>query len=76
MSTAELNETPADLIGAPKDDWDPLQSSTKPVHPWTTTNLGEAVPGIVCPLCTSLWARGGDLTARRVAHAVGVMSKR
>jgi len=69
-------ESPADLIGAPKDHWDPLQGSTKAVHPWTTTNLGEAVPGIVTPLCTSQWADGGDLTARRVGYAIGVMSKK
>ncbi len=69
-------ESPADLIGAPKDDWDPLQSSTKPVHPWTTTNLGEAVPGVISPLGIAYWGLPGDLTARRVGYAIGVMAKR
>jgi phosphohistidine swiveling domain-containing protein len=69
-------ETPADVIDASKDGWDPLQSSTKPVHPWTTTNLGEAVPGIMCPLNLAYWDYPGDLTARRVGYAIGVMSKK
>ncbi len=68
-------ESPADVIGAPKDDWDPLQGSTKEAHPWTTTNLGEACPGVVTPLNTAFWGLPGDLTARRVGYAIGVMSK-
>lgn len=71
-----MTETPADVIGAPKDDWDPMQSSTEAVHHWTTTNLGEAVPGVITPLGTAQWGLPGDLTARRVGFAIGVMSKR
>lgn len=74
-SPAADPESPADVIGAPKDGWDPMQSSTEAVHHWTTTNLGEAVPGVITPLGIAQWGLPGDLTARRVGFAIGVMSK-
>ena len=66
----------AELLAGPKDDWDPTHSSDLPTNHYTTTNLGEAVPGVVCPLCTSVWDMGGHTTARRVAYWVGAISKR
>jgi phosphohistidine swiveling domain-containing protein len=68
--------TVAELLAAPKDDWDPTHSSDVAVNHYTTTNLGEAVPGVVCPLCTSVWDIPGHTTARRVAYYVGAISKR
>lgn len=60
----------------PKDDWDPTHTSDAVDNHWTTTNLGEAVPGIVTPLCTSYWGVQGDLAGRRTAYNVGVLSRR
>ena len=68
--------TVAELLAGPRDGWDPTHSSDAAVHHYTTTNLGEAVPGVVCPLCTSLWDIPGHTTARRVAYYVGALSKR
>ena len=68
--------TVAELLAGPKDGWDPTHSSDVPVNHYTTTNLGEAVPGVVCPLCTSVWDIPGHTTARRVAYYVGAISKR
>jgi len=68
--------TVAELLAGPKDDWDPTHSSDAAVNHWTTTNLGEAVPGVVSPLCTAFWDLRGSTTARRVAYVVGAISKR
>src|SRR5277367_2732753 len=75
MVTAEPR-TVAELLAAGKDDWDPTHSSDAAVNHWTTTNLGEAVPGVVSPLCTAFWDLRGSTTARRVAYIVGAISKR
>jgi phosphohistidine swiveling domain-containing protein len=68
--------TAAELIAGPKDPWDPTHSSDVILDHWTTTNLGEAVPGVISPLCTAYWNHRAHTTAVRVAYNVGVMSKR
>lgn len=59
-----------------KADWDPTHTSDRVVNHWTTTNLGEAVPGIITPLGLAHWGRRGDLAARRAAYSIGVISAR
>ncbi|WP_205698869.1 PEP-utilizing enzyme [Conexibacter sp. SYSU D00693] len=54
---------------------DPLMPSERAVHHWTTTNLGEAVPGVMTPLCWSLWGPTGERAARRAAHEIGVLRR-
>jgi phosphohistidine swiveling domain-containing protein len=60
----------------PKEDWDPTHATDRSVHHWTTTNLGEAVPGILTPLALAHWGLRGHLTGVRVAYNVGAMSAR
>jgi len=62
------------VVGIPKDSWDPMQSSDREVGHWTTTNLGEAVPGIITPLGTALWGGAAHRAAWRTAYQVGVIS--
>jgi pyruvate,water dikinase len=54
---------------------DPLMPSTKSVHHWTTTNLGEAAPGVLTPLGLALWGRPAELATRRATYVVGMFSK-
>lgn len=53
---------------------DPLMPSTRAVHHWTTTNLGEAVPGVMTPLNWALWGAPGERASRRAAHDIGVLT--
>jgi pyruvate,water dikinase len=57
-----------------KADWDPTHTSDRVVSHWTTTNLGEAVPGIITPLGMAHWGHRGHLSSRRAAYSIGVMS--
>src|SRR3954470_18948168 len=54
---------------------DPLIPSTKSVHHWTTTNLGEAAPGVLTPLGLALWGRPAERATRRATHVGGMSSK-
>jgi phosphohistidine swiveling domain-containing protein len=47
--------------------------STRVVHHWTTTNLGEAAPGVLTPLGLALWGLPAERAARAAIHAVGVL---
>jgi phosphohistidine swiveling domain-containing protein len=64
------------VIAPAKAPWDPTHSSDRIVHHWTTTNLGEAVPGIITPLGMAHWGLRAHTTAQRVAFNIGVISAR
>ena len=55
--------------------WDTLHDPGHLVRHWTTDNVGEAAPGVLTPLGWSLWGNAGELTLRRLAHAVGAFSR-
>jgi phosphohistidine swiveling domain-containing protein len=50
---------------------DPLMPSSRSAHHWTTTNLGEAAPGVLTPLCLGLWGAPAERAARRAVHTIG-----
>ena len=50
-------------------DWDPDAW-------WSTTNFGEAIPGVLTPLNWSWWSEPGERAARRAFAALGAMSDR
>ena len=54
---------------------DPLHGPTDPNLHWTTTNVGEAAPGVQTPLSWTLWSEGDD-ALRRMAYRVGVLSRK
>lgn len=56
------------------DEWDPLMDRSAPDVHWTTSNVGEAMPGILTPLAWSMWGRAGELCLREGGFAVGVLS--
>jgi phosphohistidine swiveling domain-containing protein len=53
---------------------DPLMPSWRAEHHWTTTNLGEAAPGVLTPLCLGLWGAPAERAARRAAYTIGVLT--
>lgn len=57
------------------DEWDPLdQDSASTLH-WSTSNLGEACPGVLTPLSWSVWSPVIEASAREAAFAIGALSK-
>ncbi len=49
--------------------------STRSAYHWTTTNLGEAAPGVLTPLSWALWGAPGERGARRAAFDIGVLRR-
>ncbi|RZK73206.1 MAG: pyruvate, water dikinase, partial [Rhodococcus sp. (in: high G+C Gram-positive bacteria)] len=55
--------------------WDPLHSPSAPNLHWTTSNLGEAMPGVLTPLNWTLWHRTLEESALKAAFRIGVLSR-
>jgi pyruvate,water dikinase len=53
---------------------DPTHRLSGPDPYWTTTNAGEAFPGVVTPLSWTFIADAAEATLRHPAHAVGALS--
>jgi phosphohistidine swiveling domain-containing protein len=51
-----------------------LHGPTHPDTTWTTTNVGESVPGIPTPLGWSMWSVAGEIAMRSAFHAIGALS--
>jgi phosphohistidine swiveling domain-containing protein len=54
---------------------DTLHGRSHPGSSWTTTNVGEAVPGVQTPLGWSIWGPAGEEGLRRAFHTIGALSK-
>ena len=55
--------------------WDPLHSaSAKDLH-WTTSNSGEAMPGVLTPLSWSMWADAIERAPREAAYRIGALTR-
>jgi pyruvate, water dikinase len=52
---------------------DPLHSSSAPHTLWTTTNVAEAIPGVITPLGWSVWGAATERGMRRTFGAFGVL---
>jgi phosphohistidine swiveling domain-containing protein len=53
---------------------DPIRGSSEPNRLWTLTNVGEATPDILSPLCWSLWGTGVEFASRGGLYDFGVLS--
>jgi len=51
-----------------------LHGVTRADTTWTTTNVGESVPGIPTPLGWSMWSVAGEHAMRSAFHAIGALS--
>jgi pyruvate,water dikinase len=52
---------------------DPIRGSSEPDTLWTLTNVGEATPDILSPLCWSLWGTGVEFASRGGLYDFGVL---
>lgn len=64
----------ADVRGR-HDEWDPLQSWSDPGEYWTTSSMGEAIPGVATPLCWSLWGNSAEHAARESVYRMGLLTR-
>jgi pyruvate,water dikinase len=55
---------------------DPLDGDWDPSAYWSTSNVGEAVPGVLTPLNWSLWRNGGEAGVRAALTSVGALERR
>ena len=53
---------------------DPIHSVVRPGLHWTTTNVGEAAPGVQTPLSWTLWSVG-DYALREMGYRMGVLNQ-
>jgi phosphohistidine swiveling domain-containing protein len=60
----------------PAESLDPLDGDWDEAAYWSTSNTGEAVPGVLTPLNWSLWERGGEGGLRAALIAVGALERR
>jgi pyruvate,water dikinase len=61
--------------GVPAELTDPTLGTSEPDRLWTLTNVGEATPDILSPLCWSLWGRGVELASRAGIYDFGVLPR-
>jgi phosphohistidine swiveling domain-containing protein len=54
---------------------DPIRGSSEPGRLWTLTNVGEATPDILSPLCWSLWGTGVEFASRGGLYDFGVLGR-
>jgi pyruvate,water dikinase len=53
------------------DDWDNLHRASAPEIYWSTSNFGEAVPGVATPLSWSFWGPALETAMRGGVYAIG-----
>ena len=54
---------------------DPIRGMSEPDRFWTTTNLGEACPDVMSPMCWSIWEESAELGWLASMAAFGVIPK-
>lgn len=59
-----------------RDIRDPLLIESSPELHWTTSNVGEAMPGVHSPLSYTVWRAAIQYAAAGSAHATGALSVR
>lgn len=50
-----------------------LHAVSPPDASWSSINLAEAVPGVMTPLCASIWVPASELGLRAPFAAMGVL---
>jgi pyruvate,water dikinase len=54
---------------------DPIRGSSEPGRFWTLTNVGEATPDVLSPLCWSVWGDGVEFGGRASLCDLGALPK-
>lgn len=60
----------------PGEAWDNLHGDSPPDVHWSTDNVGEAVPGVMCPLGASIWGTVAERTTRASFVTIGAFPRR
>ena len=55
---------------------DPIRGTTEPDRYWTSTNLGEACPDVMTPMCWSVWEKSAELGWLYSMSALGVIPRK
>jgi phosphohistidine swiveling domain-containing protein len=58
-----------------RDAWDPLMGASRPDWYWTTTNVSEALPGVLTPLMWTLWGPSIEHAPRESAYLIGGLTE-
>ena len=58
------------------EPWDPLHSPTGDDLHWSTSNVAEAMPGVMTPLSWSLWQRVLEKASVNATFQMGVLSRK
>ena len=53
----------------------PLHQQTRPESFWSTTNVGEAMPGVMTPLSWSIWGPASERGGRGAFAAMGALKR-
>ena len=53
----------------------PLHGTSAPDSYWSTTNVAEAMPGVLTPLAWSVWGTAAERALRRGFHALGAIPR-
>jgi pyruvate,water dikinase len=56
--------------------WDPLNAPGPAGGTWSTSNIGEALPGVPTPMGWSLWSRRVAQSTLDGFHAIGALSRK
>lgn len=62
-------------VHQPVDDWDPLHSASAPDTYWSTSNFGEAMPGVMTPLGWTFWGPTAEKALRGAFASMGALPK-
>lgn len=55
--------------------FDPVRGSSEPGRLWSVTNVAEATPDILSPLCWSVWGKSLEETWLGLMHSYGVIGR-
>lgn len=55
---------------------DPIRGTSEPDRYWTCTNLGEACPDVMSPMCWSIWGDSAEWSWLYSMYAFGVIPKK
>jgi phosphohistidine swiveling domain-containing protein len=58
----------------PLDPRDPTHNATLPETFWSTSNFGEAMPGVVTPLTWTVWGPGAERSLREAFYRMGALT--
>lgn len=56
--------------------FDPARGTSEPDRYWTNTNLGEATPDVLSPMCLTIWAEPAELSWLGAMRDLGVLARK